>query len=214
MQQAAIASPTPASLSFAGLLAALTAPASKGPPAWNDDDLADDVATLSYERALRNNSLYNSADTGGWEPKRAAGSKPCRTSGEFPSIPTSPAKSATISTEPAWSEGAEPESAHGVSTTLDHSRKCASITIRLSKAEGEQLRRRAAEAGLTVSAYLRSCTFEAEALRAQVKEVLAELRKSSATEKQSTKAAVRHSWFEWLRRRVPQLHTRQRVAKA
>jgi len=32
------------------------------------------------------------------------------------------------------------------------------------------------EAGLTVSAYLRSCTFEAEALRAQVKEALAELR--------------------------------------
>jgi hypothetical protein len=214
MQQAAIASPSPASSSFAGLLAALTAPASNGAPAGDDDDLADDVATLSYERALRNHSRYKSADTGGWAPTRAADSKPCRTCGVFPPIATSAAQSATLSAEPAWSEDAEPQSAQVVSTTLDQSRKCASVTIRLSKAECEQLRRRAAEAGLTVSAYLRSCTFEAEALRAQVKEVLAELRKTPATEKQSTKVAIRHSWFEWLRRRVPQWHTRQRVAQA
>lgn len=97
---------------------------------------------------------------------------------------------------------------------LGQNRKCASITIRLSKAEGEQLRRRAAEAGLTVSAYLRSCTFEAEALRAQVKEVLAELRKTSTTEKQSARTVIRGSWFGWLWRLMPQWHASQRVARA
>jgi predicted DNA binding CopG/RHH family protein len=52
----------------------------------------------------------------------------------------------------------------------------ASVTIRLSAAECAQLKQRAAEAGLTLSAYVRSCTFEAEALRAQVKQALGELR--------------------------------------
>ncbi len=50
------------------------------------------------------------------------------------------------------------------------------MTIRLSKAECARLRERAAEAGLTVSAYLRSCALEAEALRAEVKQALAELK--------------------------------------
>jgi hypothetical protein len=214
MQQAAIASPPTTTSSFAGLLAALTAPAPKGASAWNDDDLADDVATLSYERALRNHSRYKSADTGDWASTQAADSKPCRTCGAFPPHAASVAQTATLPAEPGWSEDAEPQSSQGVSTMLDQNRKCASITIRLSRAEGEQLRRRAAEAGLTVSAYLRSCTFEAEALRAQVKEVMAELRKASTTEKQSAKTAIRRSWFEWLRRLMPQWHTGQRVARA
>ena len=50
----------------------------------------------------------------------------------------------------------------------------------MSKAECAQLHRRAAEAGLTVSAYLRSCTFEAESLRAMVKEAMAQLRSAAA----------------------------------
>jgi hypothetical protein len=58
------ATPSPASPSFAGLLAALAAPASAAAeraPVWNDDELADDVATLSYERALRAHSRYRHA---------------------------------------------------------------------------------------------------------------------------------------------------------
>jgi len=55
-------------------------------------------------------------------------------------------------------------------------RRSASVTVRLSEAENTQLKNRAAEAGLTVSAYLRSCTFEVEALRTKVKQVLGELR--------------------------------------
>ena len=213
MQQAAIASPSPTSSSFAGLLAALTAPASKGTPAWNDDDLADDVATLSYERALRNHNRYKPADTGDGASAQAADSRSCRNCGALPSHAAPVAQPVNLPAEPGWSEDEKPQSAPGVSTIFDQNRKCASITIRLSKAEGEQLRRRAAEAGLTVSAYLRSCTFEAEALRAQVKEVLAELRKTSSTEKQSAKTAIRRSWFEWLWRLMPQWHTGQHVAR-
>jgi hypothetical protein len=62
----------------------------------------------------------------------------------------------------------------------DRSLKRASITIRLTGPECAQLRRRAAEAGLTVSAYLRSCAFEVESLRTQVKETLAQLRESAS----------------------------------
>lgn len=59
-------------------------------------------------------------------------------------------------------------------------RKTASVTIRMTQAECDQLQRRASAAGMTVSAYLRSCTFEAEALRAQVKEALAQFSAASA----------------------------------
>lgn len=58
----------------------------------------------------------------------------------------------------------------------ERSRMRASVTLRMSRAECMQLKERAEEAGLTVSAYLRSCAFEVETLRAQVKQALAELR--------------------------------------
>jgi predicted DNA binding CopG/RHH family protein len=59
-------------------------------------------------------------------------------------------------------------------TTGMAKRKSASVTIRMTQEECDQLQQRAVAAGLTVSAYLRSCTFEAEALRAQVKAALAQ----------------------------------------
>lgn len=58
--------------------------------------------------------------------------------------------------------------------------KAASITLRMSKDESDILRKRAAAAGITISAYIRSCIFEAEELRAQVKNALAEIRLSRA----------------------------------
>jgi len=54
--------------------------------------------------------------------------------------------------------------------------KNASITIRMSADDCEQLRSRAAEADMNVSAYLRSCIFEVESLRAQVKDAVAQMR--------------------------------------
>ncbi len=52
-------------------------------------------------------------------------------------------------------------------------RKSASVTLRMTQEEYVQLQQRATAAGLTISAYVRSCVFEAEALRAQVKQALA-----------------------------------------
>ena len=90
-------------------------------------------------------------------------------------------------------QGAEPPSPAAAEGTL----KTACITIRMSEAECAQLKRRAAEAGLTVSAYLRSCTFEAEALRAQVKQALAELRSAAPDERRAATRAPRHWWRPW-----------------
>jgi hypothetical protein len=61
-------------------------------------------------------------------------------------------------------------------------RKTASITIRLTKAEEAQLHERAAAAELSISAYLRSCIFEAESLRAQVKEALSQMKAATTPE--------------------------------
>ena len=96
--------------------------------------------------------------------------------------------------------------------TLAENRKSASITIRLSKPECAQLHQRATAAGLTTSAYLRSCVFEAESLRAQVVETLAQLRSATpAAPKAATPAlksvapaAPSRSWlfprWNWVRR--------------
>ena len=64
-------------------------------------------------------------------------------------------------------------------------RRAASITIRVSEAEQAQLHERAAEAKLSVSAYLRSCIFEAEALRSQVKEALSQMQSAGSEKPQA-----------------------------
>jgi hypothetical protein len=73
-------------------------------------------------------------------------------------------------------------------------RKSASITIRMSHVECAQLRKRADQASLTVSAYMRSCILEAETLRAQVKEALAELRAATPDEPSPTLRTQRRWW--------------------
>ena len=217
MQQTAQAPSTPSTPSFAGLLAALTAPAPK--TAWNNDDLADDVATLSYEHALRAHARYKPSDP--FAPPELSGAEE---SSGVPEESSSTAQTASLWAAPGWSEDAKAGSTHEISTLLDRNKKCASITIRLSKSECDQLRQRAAQAGLTVSAYLRSCTFEAEALRAQVKEVLAELRTAAAPGKQGAQAVarqqvvrrswVRRSWLVRLRSLWPRWYPGQRAAQA
>jgi len=167
MQQAVESSVTAST--FAGLLASLAAQPQPASPEWNDDQLADDVATLSYEKAMR---------THGYD-------RP-----------------------PAFNQGPAPGSEWGqsrpdrsVSAPPDHSLKRASITIRLSEPECAQLRRRAAEAGLTVSAYLRSCTLEVESLRTQVKQTLAQLRESAPAPTVPLPSRQK-PWFRFWSRRV------------
>lgn len=212
MPQATESAPSPTSPSFAGLLAALTAPAPK--TAWNNDDLADDVATLSYEHALRTHARYKPADSSDRAIAQAAEPETAPPRETIQDDLTLAGKAPSLWMPPGWDEEAEPQSARGLSTMLERNLKRASITIRLSKPECEQLRKRAAAAGLTVSAYLRSCTFEAETLRAQVKDVLAELRTTTARGQQPAAHTPRRSWFERLLRFLPRWHSGQRVARA
>lgn len=188
MEQESRSAPTPATASFAGLLAALAMPKSAAEDTttvWNLDALEDDIATLSYERALRAHGRYRPNDD---TPSDTADNSCCESSGATGvcAIP-SPQSHAEVASEAALNH----------STALDRNLKSTSITIRMSRAECEQLRKRAADAGLTVSAYLRSCTFEAESLRAQVKEALTRLRTSESVATASDPTPARRSWFRW-----------------
>jgi hypothetical protein len=181
----AAASSTPESSTFAGFLSALASPAPASRNGlWNNDALADDVTTLSYESALKAHSRYRP---------------------ELDPLPP-PA--------PAFvSDCAPPDSGSSFSIAAGNPHpaavrpgdlKSASITIRMSEAECAQLKQRAAEAEMTISAYLRSCTFEAEALRGQVKEALAQLRAAAAAnDKPAAPAVAQHKKFDWLSRILP-----------
>lgn len=277
MEQTIASAPTATDDSFAGLLASLTAPkersgerssseerkamtatgkssfpARKSASAWNDDNLAEDVATLSYERALQAHGRYKPVEADSFEPASPAfpdsltelaskggqafadfkDSASNRLSEGFPealAAVTQLAAEVSASRKAAKQEpviAPEPEPDRFQTTQLARNLKAASVTIRLSKEECEQLHRRAAEAGLTVSAYLRSCTFEAESLRAMVKDTLAELR-SVKNERQpvavTTPVAVapverRPSAFRrlgtWLTGRGPRWQGAQHMAQA
>ena len=186
------------------MLAAFATPGQKKPPARDLDGLEDDVATLSYERALRAHARYRSpeaSDHALTQPYKAE----CIPVEAATALDNAPATSSRTQQVPAFSQSepepqtdSRPEFAHADSA-YERNLKSASITIRLSKAECDQLRQRAAAAGLTISAYLRSCTVEAESLRTQVKETLAQLRAQSAPENQPAIRPARISWLARLR---------------
>ncbi len=181
--------------SFAGFLAAIAHPdrtsVDRDPnqPAtraqtWNDELLAEDVATLSYERALHTHGRYHADDP---------------VAGRLESAPDATAE--TVDPQPS--------AVVSVMTSPAKVLKEASITIRLSREEDVQLRRRAAEAGLTVSAYIRSCTFEAESLRALVKDTLTQFRVAGPHPPQDTNSSNRRrrwSAFFWPGRRATHIH--------
>jgi hypothetical protein len=152
--------------SFAGLLAEFAAPLKKIPPTSDLCGLDDDVVSLSYEQALRSQASFRP------EPSPIeAGRPPARLAPES-SIHTharnakAPADACAISCDTCAS--------------VPPARRSSSVTIRLSAPESERLHLRASEAGLTVSAYLRSCAFEVESLRTEVKCTLATLRSENA----------------------------------
>jgi predicted DNA binding CopG/RHH family protein len=202
MQPTAQTQPSPPASSFAGLLAALTSPAPKPKPKpedeaplWSSEELGDDVATLSYERALRAHARYKPSDLfdASQQQQSAAGK---------PAAPRTDAAAETVAEFSVPSLAPQP-------TAPGRDLRLASVTIRLSKGECERLHKRAAEAGLTVSAYLRSCTFEVETLRAQVKEAVAQMRNSTTQEKPTAPAAAKRSWRGWLSHRLLRRMRRQ-----
>jgi len=183
------------SAGFASLLCELSAPTSS--EADRDLDLnhecfADDVATISYERALRKQA------SGRRSPENVeAARRPTRSSGNpRPSV---------------FSSGT---AAGIVASNSEQDRKAASITIRLSKAECEQVRHRANESGLTVSGYLRSCVLEAEVLRAEVKEALTKFREHSSLISNARTKPVRSGIFTWCARLLPLRAWRGRIPPA
>ncbi|MDR3724939.1 MAG: hypothetical protein P4K83_10675 [Terracidiphilus sp.] len=186
---------SPSTASFASLLAALAAPEPAQPTAW-DADLADDVTTLSYESALRTHARYKPSPepfASAFEPEPEPEPKPA------PAPATANSHAAAAYVQPILPL------------------KCASITLRMTEEECTQLRQRAAEAGMTVSAYLRSCTFEAEALRAQVREAVAALRSATAapTVPVADPAPRRpSSWRTLLQRLFPPAQPIQHPARA
>jgi hypothetical protein len=62
---------------------------------------------------------------------------------------------------------------------LQSNQRRASVSVRLTDGEITQLRTRAEECGISVSAYMRLCVLEADILRAQVKQALAKMRSVS-----------------------------------
>ena len=136
--------------SFSSLLESFTGSAKKPNQLWDDSLLSEDVATISYEQALRSHRRVS--------PAALLRESECQS-------PASPATPQTLRLAPG--------------------KRCksASITIRLTKEEEAQLHERAATAQLSVSAYLRSCIFEAESLRTQVKEALSQMKSTTTEEK-------------------------------
>jgi hypothetical protein len=198
------------SQNFAGLLAALAAPAQKPPPAWHEDELADDVTSLSYESALRAHARYRYAPSSDESP--APGANPPRRNAER-EVPINSVLAADPVPRCAAppNAAAEAATARVPSTPCERNVKSASITIRMSQAECAQLHQRAAEAGLTISAYLRSCTLEAESLRAMVKETMAQLRSKGAA-KQEASTAASQPWRNRMARLFAPRRDGQRVA--
>ncbi len=189
MQQPAQTQPSAASANFAGMMAALTSPSrDEANPAtgWNESDLGDDVVTLSYEHALNAHARYKPAGANGWPALATGSAKPSETH-ERPARPAAQVD-----------EGLDEQAGQTLQIASDRDLRSASVTIRLSKAECARLHQRAAEARVTVSAYLRSCTFEAEALRAQVKAALAELKAAASREKPVVPAKERRTFLEWI----------------
>lgn len=172
-----------ADTSFAGLLADFAAPAPESDPAWPEADpawidslLADDVATIRHKKTQ-------------YRPKSP---------GPESQPPPGPA-SAFPQALPRHSPKGSAKFSQAASPVED--RKSASITIRLSKAECELLHKRAAAADLTISAYLRSCVFEVESLRSEVKDAVSQLRSASAGERKPVQRAVppaSHPCSGWL----------------
>jgi len=222
MQQPAPSQPSPSLSSFAGLLATLASPPPSPPsdaaddaPLWNSSDLGEDVASLSYERALRAHARYRPAnrdldcdsDCGDGSPTPAgnSGSGACLdasietgAAGALDAAGAIDVLGAFDAAGAAVAVDAAPKLQTG--TARESDLRSASVTIRLSRAECTRLHQRAAEAGLTVSAYLRSCAIEAEALRAQVKQALAELKAGSkGAREQGSKKPERRSFFGWIR---------------
>ncbi len=79
-----------------------------------------------------------------------------------------------------------PQVLQRASSPLDS--KSVMLSVRLTEPELELLRLRAAECGVSVSGYMRSCVLEADQLRTQVKHALAEMRAATRSQERPHEA--------------------------
>jgi hypothetical protein len=191
----------------------MSAPSKRAEAAWNDDGLEQDVATLSYEHALRTHARYRRSD--GDEPiaKKAVDPGLIRIREAFPAEMAESGRNTELRAAKGNSARAQREAGLVGDEVHDRDLKRASITVRLSAAECAQLHRRANEAGLTVSGYLRSCTFEAETLRAQVKETLAELRAGTGETAKPESSRSGRGLGQWLERVLHRKRASNKIAQ-
>jgi hypothetical protein len=175
MEQPVKTLPSPSAPSFASLLASFAAPETEGSRSATDWDNEELADDVV---ALSYGSMHQAGAAREIDAAEPRGEK---------------------NQNDAVQNDAGAEESTGAAGTL----RTASVTIRLNSNECAMLRQRATEAGLTVSAYVRSCTLEADALRAQVKQALAEMKSSAemkTTAENDGAAAVRHRWLgPWLR---------------
>lgn len=164
------ASESQSSSTFASLLSSLTGSPPRPSASWADDSLPEDVAVLSYEQALRAQSRRRPEFAG-------------EEVSSFPSAPAAPQPPPAGVEQDACADAVPERAAPGRESLCQLKLKTASITIRMSQDESDALHRRAAEAGMTVSAYLRYCALEVETLRGLVKEATAELKEAAARER-------------------------------
>ena len=230
MQQSIETAPASATPDFAGLLAALAAPAHesetrgdgstpmewKPSAAWNEDGLEDDIATLSYERALKAHARYRAIAAAEPQFPQFGDPEVIRFAESLPEVAEeSPRSEAGSSASPGAGTTSNPAANRLRARLTERNLKDASVTIRMSSTECEQLHRRASESGLTVSAYLRSCTFEAESLRAMVKETLSQLRAATNPEKPASRARRRLGGLSnWLARLLTPWRGNPRAVRA
>jgi hypothetical protein len=171
--------------SFARLFSSLATPETSSrstgaETAWGEatpnEEPSADAGALTYEGALRRGARFFSGDGLTADDARAQAGAEC----------VRPNGPGTIHPSPA-----------GAQAEMDAGKRRASVTLRLSRAECMQLKQRATEAGLTVSAYIRSCTFEAETLRAQVKQAVQQLRGEQRGElRRDLRGETRGDWRE------------------
>src|ERR1700722_1305861 len=153
MQGLAERAPPPNPQNFAGFLAEFAKKPPKSLNAFADEQLLDDVVSLSYERALRTHArarVPHSIESD--VPVDASPQE--ETGGQEPHGPEAFASASDGITEERPAPAARaPASLASASASSDADRdralKSASITIRLSREECARLHQRASEAGLT-----------------------------------------------------------------
>jgi hypothetical protein len=164
-------------------------------------EMIDGVRELSYEEALQSSrhrwQAHTSAPASCPAEKRPANEVPSKEDAIAPdsvTLSTNARRDVNAGSPPReaieasfgniLTEAVSPDVGHGPLALIwpgaARSDRQVSMSLRVTASEQALIKARAAEAGLSVSAYLRQCTLEVEKLRAQVHHTLARLEEKAA----------------------------------